>query len=119
MKVWWVLMALGASAGAQAETFRCGTKLIYEGDTRAEVVAKCGEPTDIDQSSVWRRPLIWLHGRPYHVGTDLVEIPVETWIYNLGPNKLMRRLRFEDGIIVDIETLGYGYLEDRPYERGD
>ena len=38
-----------------------------------------------------------------------IEVPVETWIYNLGPNKLMRRIRFEDGIVVEIETLGYGY----------
>jgi hypothetical protein len=36
-------------------------------------------------------------------------VSVESWIYNLGPNKLMRRIRFEDGIVVQIETLGYGY----------
>jgi len=43
-----------------------------------------------------------------------VEIPVDVWVYNLGPNKLMRRLRFEDGKLVDIETLGYGYYEQNP-----
>lgn len=31
--------------------------------------------------------------------------------YNLGPQKLMRRIVFEDGAVVDIETLGYGYRE--------
>src|SRR5687767_1082953 len=103
MKAWLVLLALGAPTVVEAETFRCGTKLIYEGDTRAEVVSRCGDPTEIDQRSVWRRPLIWFHGRPYHVGTDLVEIPVEIWTYNLGPHKLMRRLRFEDGRVVEIE----------------
>jgi Protein of unknown function (DUF2845) len=35
-------------------------------------------------------------------------------VYNLGPSKLMRRLRFEDGKLVDIETLGYGYYEQNP-----
>jgi len=40
---------------------------------------------------------------------DFIEIPVETWIYNLGPNKLMRSIRFEGGFVVDIDTLGYGY----------
>jgi hypothetical protein len=39
----------------------------------------------------------------------MVEIPVETWLYNLGSNQLMRRLRFEDGKVVEIETLGYGF----------
>jgi hypothetical protein len=40
-----------------------------------------------------------------------MEVPVESWIYNLGPNKLMRRLRLEGGVVVEIETLGYGYFE--------
>jgi hypothetical protein len=52
---------------------------------------------------------VWIHGRPFHVSRDLVEIPIESWVYNLGPHKLMRRVRFEDGVVVEIETLGYGY----------
>jgi hypothetical protein len=46
------------------------------------------------------------------VGNGVVEIPVEVWIYNLGPSKLMRQIRFEDGKVVEIETLGYGYHEN-------
>jgi hypothetical protein len=26
----------------------------------------------------------------------------------------MRRLRFEDGVLVDIDTMGYGYYENAP-----
>jgi hypothetical protein len=26
----------------------------------------------------------------------------------------MRKLRFEDGVLVDIDTLGYGYYENSP-----
>jgi hypothetical protein len=48
------------------------------------------------------------------VGDSLIEIPVEIWIYNLGPSKLMRKLRFEDGVLVDIDTMGYGYYENQP-----
>ena len=44
-------------------------------------------------------------------GESYIEVPVENWIYNLGPNKLMRRLRFEGGVVAEIETLGYGYHE--------
>ena len=106
------LLVLGflACSPAFADTFRCGTKLIGEGDSRAEVAAKCGEPTDVvEQRSVFRRPVIWGYGRPMYVGEDFIEVPVEIWLYNLGPNKLMRRLRFEGGYVVEIETLGYGY----------
>jgi hypothetical protein len=90
--------------------FRCGTKLVSEGDTRSEVAAKCGEPDDVvTMSSVFRRPVIWTNGHPYFIGESAIEVPVESWVYNLGPNKLMRKLRFEGGVLAEIETLGYGY----------
>ena len=89
---------------------RCGVKLVSEGDSRSEVAVKCGEPTEIvKQKSVYRRPVVWTSNGPYFIGDDFVEVPVEAWIYNLGPNKLMRRLRFEGGVLTEIETLGYGY----------
>lgn len=98
------------ACGPALAGFRCGSKLVSEGATRSEVAAKCGEPTEvITHASVYRRPMIWNYGRPYYVGNDYIEVAVESWIYNLGTNKLMRRLRFEDGVLTDIETLGYGY----------
>lgn len=105
-----VAVALLASSPAFA-AFRCGSKIVTEGATRSEVAVKCGEPTEVlTLGSLFRRPVIWNYGRPYYVGEDFIEIPVESWIYNLGPNKLMRRLRFEGGLLAEIETLGYGYL---------
>jgi len=91
-------------------TMRCGSKLITEGSTRSEVAAKCGEPYEvITLRSVFRRPVIWDRGRPFFVGESYIEVPVESWIYNLGPNKFMRKVIFEAGYVVEIETLGYGY----------
>lgn len=105
------LLVLGLLATpAFADGFRCGTKLVLEGSTRSEVAAKCGEPTEVvTMRSVFRRPVIWNNGRPFFIGEDAIEVPVENWIYNLGPNKLMRRIRFEGGVVTEIETLGYGY----------
>lgn len=113
MKKWWLLASfLSLVAASPAFAFRCGTKLVTEGDTRSEVIAKCGDPVEIDRRSIFRQPLYWIHGRPFHVGSGVVEIPVEIWIYNFGPSKLMRQLRFEDGKVVEIETLGYGYHDN-------
>jgi hypothetical protein len=76
------------------------------------VAARCGEPTDvIPMRSIYRRPVIWIRGRPQYIGEDYIEVSVEAWVYNFGPNKLMRRLRFENGVLAQIETLGYGYNE--------
>ncbi|MEO8063454.1 MAG: DUF2845 domain-containing protein [Pseudomonadota bacterium] len=105
-----LILVLGVLAASPAFAFRCGTRIVSEGDTRSEVAAKCGEPADVvTQRSVFRRPVIWTAGRPYYIGENLIEIPVESWVYNLGPNKLMQRVRFEGGVVVDIESLGYGY----------
>ena len=98
------------SLPAHADGMRCGARLIRDGDPRAEVRAFCGEPVDVQTRTILRRPVYNFQGRRvYSGGDDLIEIPVETWTYNFGPNKLMRRVRFIDGIVEEVETLGYGY----------
>jgi hypothetical protein len=104
-----VVLGLLAASPAFA-SMRCGSKIIDEGVTRSEVAAKCGEPDEvITLRSVFRRPVLWTNGRPYYIGENYLEVPVESWIYNFGPNKLMRKVVFEGGYVVEIETLGYGY----------
>ena len=68
-------------------------------------------PAFATMRSVFRRPVIWTNGRPFFVGENYVEVPIEAWIYNFGPNKLMHRVVFEAGYVVEIETLGYGYIK--------
>ena len=101
-----------ASQAANADSMRCGSKLIRDGDPRDAVVAKCGEPSDVQTRIVLRRPYYDLNGRIVYYGVGLVEVPVEIWTYNFGPYKLMRRVRIVDGLVEEIETLGYGYHEE-------
>ncbi|MFO0334070.1 MAG: DUF2845 domain-containing protein, partial [Pseudomonadota bacterium] len=108
------LLTAGAllSSPAAASGFSCGTRVVNEGMELFEVRAACGEPAQVTRTSILRRPVIWRHGRPWYVGEDVVPVPVETWIYNFGPTRLMRKLRFEDGVLKDVETLGYGHYDD-------
>jgi hypothetical protein len=39
------------------------------------------------------------------------EVLIEQWTYNLGPRKLMRSIRLENGIVRDVDHLGYGYTK--------
>lgn len=94
---------------AHADGMRCGSRLIRDGNARAEVRAFCGEPADVQTRTILRRPTFTVGGRLFYSGEGLIEIPVETWTYNFGPNKLMRRVKFIDGVVEDVETLGYGY----------
>jgi hypothetical protein len=98
-------------AMAATNTFRCGGDLIYEGDARSRVLAKCGEPSDVTHSVALRAaaPVLWREGHPVYFSNGYVEVPVEVWTYNLGPNTFVRQLRFEDGTLIEIRTLGYGY----------
>jgi hypothetical protein len=90
---------------------RCGGRLISSGDTRAMVREFCGEPADIATRTILQRPNFLLHGRTFFLNDGYVEVPVEVWTYNLGPNRLMREVSFVDGRVDSIDTLGYGYHE--------
>ena len=102
-------LLLTAAVPASADGLRCGSKLVTTGDPRAKVRQFCGEPTDVQTRSILRRPVFGFGGRVYSYGDGYVEVPVEIWTYNFGPYKLMREIRFVDGRVEDIETLGYGY----------
>jgi hypothetical protein len=102
-------LLLALATPASADGMRCGSKLVSNGDPRAKVRQFCGEPTDVQTRSILRRPIFNFGGRVYTYGDGYVEVPVEIWTYNFGPYKLMRQVRFVDGRVEDIETLGYGY----------
>jgi hypothetical protein len=110
-----MLAALGAavlSFNVHAnDGLRCGSKLVVAGESRASVRSKCGDPVDVTHQTIFRRPTFVFRGRLYHGDEEAVE--VENWTYNLGPNHFMRRVRFVDGIVENIETLDYGYHETR------
>ena len=109
-----LLAATLLSQAAAADSFRCGTKLITDGDSADKVRSLCGPPTEVTRSEILRRPVIWRFGRPYYLSDEQVPVSLEYWTYNLGPHKLMRRLRLEDGLVTQIETLGHGYHETDP-----
>jgi hypothetical protein len=104
-------LLLAFAIPASADGMRCGSKLMTTGDVRAKVRQFCGEPADVQTRYILRRPTFGVGGRIYSYGDGYVEVPVEIWTYNFGPYKLMRQIRFVDGRIEDIETLGYGYHE--------
>jgi hypothetical protein len=102
-------LALAVAAPSMADSLRCGSRLILEGDTAGKLRSLCGTPAAISRSSLQRAPAVWFNGRLVSVGFAPVEVPVETWEYNFGPNRLIHRVRLEDGLVVSIDTLGYGY----------
>ena len=102
-------LACLAALPALADGFSCGSRVVTTGMTGAAVRAACGDPTEIKQDTILRRPTVWRHGRPVVVGDGYVEVGVEVWLYNFGSSRLMQRVTVKDGIVTDIDTLGYGF----------
>ena len=88
---------------------------------QSEVIRLCGEPVSSRDLgyvtraySAGRRSAGQMSSAPVSerlwVREDLV---VTELVFNFGPRKLMRRLRFEGSELVDIRTMGYGYVESK------
>lgn len=116
-----VLLLLTLLVPSLAHAFRCGNKIVIENMHEQQVLNACGEPTAVrhlgyavryvDLGSR-RGPLPGLSGGRYPgYGRYTEEVVVTEFIYNFGPRKFMRRLVFEGGFLVSIETIGYGYHE--------
>lgn len=95
---------------------RCGNRLIQEGDTKLEVVRKCGQPSFVEGSGVIEREeeviaadqlqqKLLLIGRQQQRRSQ----PVETWHYNCGTNRFSRLLTFVGPYLQRIETGDQGY----------
>ena len=95
-----------------AESIRCGSQLILKGSTTEDLLAYCGNPTQVTRNGTTHG----LVGNTYRgsgvIGEATGDIVVETWTYDFGSNQLMQRIRIENGIVVQIDSLGYGH--DQP-----
>ena len=91
----------------EADSFRCGSKIISEGDLIEKVLQYCGEPTQRERTWMRRQPRFEYAGQeiPFE-GTE--DVPVDLWTYDFGPNRLMRRVRFIAGKVDSVETLEHG-----------
>jgi hypothetical protein len=107
----WLAAALLVSQAAYAEdSLRCGSRLASTGDTKYKVLYLCGEPSAISDVGSMPSARTWFNGVGYYYLDPPYEyIPIEVWTYNFGPNKLLRRLRFEGDELVDIRADGYGF----------
>jgi len=85
--------------------FRCGNKLVAIGDTKGEVLAKCGKP-DLIAKDEMREVLSSADEDNLQQITSTTR--VETWTYDLGPNRFIKILTFEGARLTRIEDGSYG-----------
>jgi hypothetical protein len=89
--------------GLSAVTLDCSGGIISEGDTRADVLAKCGQP---DSKESHAEELIERGGPGLRQKTF---ITVEEWTYDFGPSRFSRIVTLRNGRVADIRSGNYGY----------
>ncbi len=103
----WLLAALAPLAllmPQRAWALRCGTQIVKQGETAAQVRDACGEPFYVGH-----------YVGPPGVGVETpvepgAAVTTEAWYYNFGPQRLMVRLEFSGGVLAREQTLGYGFV---------
>jgi hypothetical protein len=93
------LAALTLTPAAHADTLRCGSKLISEGEAQATVRAKCGPPDSemkVTEPVYARNPS---GGRAGQVGESTKII----WRYRRGQRAFPAVLTFEEGVLKKLE----------------
>lgn len=94
------LMGILTSAGiAAADNFRCPNgSIVSTGDSQSIVAMKCDPPT-------YKATRMESEGG--HRGATIL-INVEEWTYNEGPNRLVHILTFRNGVLMSVQTAGFG-----------
>lgn len=94
-----VLLLLSLSGTALADIYRCPNgSLVSTGDSMSEVYIKCDPPSF---KSVRTESEAGFRGAT-------ILINVEEWTYNEGPHRLVHLLTFRNGVLTQVQTLGYG-----------
>jgi hypothetical protein len=104
-----VVLMLTMTAHAQQD-FRCGSYIVKTGDSKMDVLMKCGEPAmreeaGADTSGRYGASTSYRGNQSYTQGAYQESTSrVELWYYNCGEGQFNRILEFLAGTLVAIYT---------------
>lgn len=87
-----------------AGDMRCNDRIVSIGDSKSEVILKCGAPA-------FSNVVAYETDKTTSDKARAVEVAVEQWTYNQGPNTFLKILTFKGGAVVSIED-GQRVYED-------
>ena len=93
-----LLLLVAAAGPVFADTLRCGSSLIKEGDTQGYVRDKCGDP---ESKQTYTEPVMArrTNGTSYEVGTTSKDV----WRYKRSSGSFPAVLTFEKGVLTKLE----------------
>lgn len=118
----WVIVTASLLFSSTSFAFRCGHSLVQIGDTQDYVNDVCGEPDNIRSHYERRANAVRADNNQFSyngirqfpnqsAGVGIsnyaeIEVLVEDWTYDFGSERLNKIIRFENGRLVEIESLG-------------
>lgn len=116
LKVATIIGALMLTGGISAADsgFRCeGGRLVTAGDHMHEVKKRCGDPDLVGTRTEKRRQKYkvrrWVSGTMEEVSEEReVEVTIDEWTYDLGPERFIRHVSFENQRVTLVTTGDYG-----------
>lgn len=110
-------LALFTVSTASADgSVRCGSKLVTTGDSMYDARTRCGEPDDKQHRTEMRTERTWISAPcvvPGQVSCGrmlerTVEVAIDEWLYDFGPQRFIQRLTFEQGRLIGVVSGSYG-----------
>ncbi|MFZ0242480.1 MAG: DUF2845 domain-containing protein [Desulfobacterales bacterium] len=103
-----ILLPWPATDAAAERTLRCTGGLVSVGDTAAQVLEICGEPT---AESHWEEGRNTVTSQIFDYEKERYQLPrmikgpirMALWTYDFGANKFIRTLHFENEVLIRIE----------------
>lgn len=96
------LLVVGTTS-IPAAAMRCGSYLVSTGDTKGEVLLKCGEPAS---QNTYQQQLREGIDQNHEVRTTYL---FDDWVYNFGPDQLLQIVTFRNGRVFSIRSGDYGF----------
>jgi hypothetical protein len=104
-------VAIAGGGAVRADSaFRCESgRLVDTGDHMYDVRNKCGEPDmvtqRVDKRKVKHKVVRWVQGAAEEVEEEReVEVLIDEWVYDLGPQRFIRIVSFEDDHVTRVGT---------------
>jgi hypothetical protein len=103
-----VLTAVILGAAGIVDALDCDGRLVSLGASPWDVQTVCGDPAQVsDTIELVLKPVYDAQGRV--AGHLPVGVSKQVWTYNFGSSRLMYILTFLEGMLVKIDTGGYGH----------
>lgn len=103
-----VLCAVGSVSAASESSIACDGGIVAVGDTKVDVLGKCGEPA-LREARAASTAAVVVSGQPATVTGGAVSGTVERWTYDFGRGRFLMVVTLEAGKVVLLERGGYGY----------